>query len=609
MAWQRQLLRVNLSTLICTLEPLNMDWVQSYLGQRGLGTKYLFEEIDPGIDPLAPENKLIFATGPLTGTMASTGGRYSVITKGALTGAIACSNSGGQFGAELKFAGYDMVIIEGRAKKPVYLYIENDHAELIDADHLWGKTVWETEPSIKMAHNDPLIRIASIGPSGEDGCHFACIVNDMHRAAGRSGVGTVMGSKYLKAIAVRGTKGVAVSEPTGFMQATNETKTAMQGNNDRKALSREGTLSMMDIANTFGTLPTRNNREVQFEGAGKINVETMHSPNANGHTNLITNSACFGCTIACGRICHIDPNHFSVKDKPQYHGASGGLEYETAYALGSAVGVADLDAATYCGFLCNEYGMDPITLGGSIAAAMELFDIGAINEKDTGGIKLEFGSAEAMCQITEAIAKGEGFGRDVGMGSKRLCEKYGHPELSMSVKGQEFAAYDGRSMQGMGLGYATSNRGACHLRASPYEHDFETTESDDKAQIVKESQDYTAAVDSSGLCLFSGDAGMTEEHFVTHIDTACEGEWTLDRLYETGERIWNLERQFNLLAGFTIESDNLPARILTEPAPSGSAKGLVCRLDVMLPEYYKLRGWDVRGVPQAETLARLGLSE
>ena len=585
-----------------------MDWTQSYLGQRGLGTKYLFEEIDPVVDALAPENKLIFATGPLTGTMASTGGRYSVITKGALTGAIACSNSGGQFGAELKFAGYDMVIIEGCAKKPVYLYIENDRAELIDAAHLWGKTVWETEPSIKKTHQDQLIHIASIGPSGEHGCRFACIVNDMHRAAGRSGVGAVMGSKKLKAIAVRGTKGVNVSDPIGFMQTINDTKTVMQGSNDRKSLTREGTISMMDIANAFGTLPTRNSREVQFEGADKINVDTMHSPNENGHTNLITNSACFGCTIGCGRICHIDPNHFSVKDKPQYHGASGGLEYETAYALGSAVGVADLDAGTYCGFLCNEYGMDPISLGGSIAAAMELFDIGVINEKDTDGIKLEFGSAEALCQITEAIAKGEGFGREVGMGSKRLCEKYGHPELSMSVKGQEFAAYDGRSMQGMGLGYATSNRGACHLRASPYDDDFETTEPDTKAQVVKESQDYIAAVDSSGLCLFTGDAGMTEEHFAAQIDTACEGEWTLERLNETGERIWNLERQFNLAAGFTNEDDSLPARILSEPAPSGSAKGLVCRLDEMLPEYYKLRGWDETGIPSTETLKRLGLS-
>ncbi len=605
MTWQRRLLRVNLTDLSSAIEPLNEEWAQSYLGQRGLGTKYLFEEIEPGVDPLAPGNKLIFATGPLTGTMASTGGRYSVITKGALTNAIACSNSGGQFGAELKFAGYDLLIVEGRAREPVYLYIENDKVQLLPAGHLWGRTVWETEPAIKHAHQDPLIRVASIGPSGEHGCRYACVVNDMHRAAGRSGVGAVMGSKQLKAIAVRGTQGVTVSDPEEFMQAVKDTRVTMRENSGRESLSKEGTLSMMDTTNVYGTLPTRNFRDVQFEGADKINVGAMHSANDNDHVNFVANGACFGCTIGCGRICHIDPQHFSVRDKPRYHGASGGLEYETAYALGSAVGVADLDAATYCGFLCNEYGMDPISLGGSIAAAMELFDIGALSEADTGGIKLEFGSAEALCAMTEAVARGEGFGRDIGMGSKRLCEKYGHPELSMSVKGQEFAAYDGRSMQGMGLGYATSNRGACHLRAGPYEDDFTTLEPDTKARVVKESQDYIAAVDSSGLCLFPGYAGFSEEDFARHVNASCSGEWDLDRLRETGERIWNLERQFNLAAGLTGKDDTLPPRILTEPAPSGVAKGWVCRLDAMLPEYYQLRGWDETGVPSPETLERL----
>ncbi len=608
MGWQGRILRVNLSTLSCDSEALNMDWAQDYLGQRGLATKYLFEEMDPRTEALAPENKLIFVTGPLTGTMAATGGRYSVVCKGALTNAIACSNSGGQFGAELKFAGYDMVIVEGRAQEPVYLHIHDDHAELIAADWLWGKTVWETEPLIKTKHQDPQLRISSIGPAGESACLFACIVNDLHRAAGRSGVGAVMGSKNLKAIAVRGTRGVKVSNPGEFMQAANRSKVIMQENDDRKALSREGTLSMMDITNTFGALPAINFRKVQFEGADKLNVDTMQSANENGHTNFVSNSACFGCTIGCGRICHVDPGHFSVKDKPRYHGASGGLEYETAFALGSAVGVADIEAATYCGYLCNEYGMDPISLGGSIAAAMELFEIGVISEADTGGIKLEFGSAGALVQITEATAKAEGFGIDIGTGSKRLCEKYGHPELSMAVKGQEFAAYDGRSMQGMGLAYATSNRGACHLRASPYEDDFNTTEPDTKAGMVKRSQDYTAAVDSSGLCLFAGDAGMNEDGFAEQIDMACDGDWDLQRLLDTGERIWNLERQFNLAAGLSHRDDTLPARLLTEPAPSGSGKGLVCRLDVMLPDYYRLRGWDDSGVPLADTLSRLRLS-
>ena len=608
MSWQHQILRVNLTDLNCTIEPLNEEWAQSYLGQRGLGTKYLYEEIDPGVDPVSPKNKLIFATGPLTGTMASTGGRYSVITKGALTNAIACSNSGGQFGAELKLAGYDLLILEGKAPEPVYLHIENDRVRLLPADHLWGRTVWETETTIKRDHSDPLIHVASVGPSAEYGCRYACVVNDMHRAAGRSGVGTVMGSKHLKAIAVRGTKGLSVSDPEAFMQVVMSTAQAMRADDGRKALTKDGTISMMDTTNVYGTLPTRNFRDVQFEGADKIGMGAMKATNENGHANLVTNSACFGCTIGCGRVCRIDPEHFSVKDKPQYHGASGGLEYETAYALGSGVGVSDIDAATYCGFLCNEYGMDPISLGGSISAAMELFDIGAIDESVTGGIKLEFGSAEALCAMTEAVARGEGFGRDVGMGSKLLCEKYGHPELSMSVKGQEFAAYDGRSMQGMGLGYATSNRGACHLRAAPYEDDFTTLEPAGKAQVVKETQDFIAAVDSSGLCLFSGFGGFSNELVAEHINAACTGEWSLERLQETGERIWNLERQFNLAAGLTAGDDTLPPRILTEPAPSGAAKGWVCKLDEMLPKYYRLRGWDEAGAPSPETLARLGLS-
>ena len=608
MSWQRKILRVNLSAGTCVSEPLNMEWAEAYLGQRGLATKYLMEEIDPKVDPLSPENKLIIATGPLTGTMASTGGRWSAVTKGALTGAIACSNSGGQFGGELKNAGWDFIILEGRAPTPVYLYIENDKAELKDATHLWGRSIWEAEPAIKAAHHDPLIRVASIGPAGETMARYACIVNDLHRAAGRSGVGAVMGSKQLKAIAVRGSVGTKVADGKAFMAAVSGASTALAQSEGRMGFTRYGTIPMMDITGGFGALPTRNNRQVQFEGSDKLNATAMQTPNANGHTNLITNGACFGCTIGCGRICHIDPQHFSVKDRPQYHHASGGLEYETAYALGAAVGVDDMDAATFAGFMCNEYGMDPISLGGSIAAAMELFDIGAITEADTGGLKLEFGDAHMLCQLAEMTGKGEGFGRDIGLGSKLLCEKYGHPELSMAVKGQEFAAYDGRAMQGMGLAYATSNRGACHLRANPYAHDFGSTETPGKAKVVMKTQNVIAAIDSTGLCVFTLHAGATEEHYASQVSAAVGSEWTVQRMRETGERIWNLERQFNLAAGLTAKDDTLPTRILAEPAPSGAAKGLVCKLPEMLPEYYQLRGWSADGVPEQATLERLQLN-
>ena len=615
MAWARKILRVDLTKGTCESEPLNMEWTHQYLGQRGLATKYFCEEVDPRVDPLSPENKLIYATGPLTGTAASTGGRYSVITKGPLTGAIACSNSGGFFGAELRFAGWDMVIFEGRSPEPVFLCIQDDNVELVSADFLWGKSVWETEELLHRKYQDPQMRISSIGQAGENGVLFAAVVNDLHRAAGRSGVGTVMGSKNLKAIAVRGTKGVEVNEPMEFLKATWAANKVLAENAvTGQGLPKFGTQVLMNVINEVGAMPTRNWRDVQFEGASKISGEAMYEPRASdGKTNMITNAACFGCTIACGRISHIDKEHYTVETKPEYWGASGGLEYESAWALGSDVGVADLDAATYANFICNEKGMDPISFGSTVAAAMELFDMGVITEKDTGGLALNFGSAEAVTTLVDLTAAGEGFGKEIGLGSKRLCEKYGHPELSMTVKGQEFPAYDGRGIQGIGLGYATSNRGACHLRGYtvaseimgiPEKTDPLATEG--KPELLKAFQDATAIVDSSGLCVFTTFA-WTLDDIQPQIQTACEGDWSVDNLLLMGERIWNLERRFNLAAGFTGKDDNLPPRLLKEGGKTGPAKGVVNQLGKMLPQYYKIRGWTPDGVPTNETYQRLGL--
>jgi aldehyde:ferredoxin oxidoreductase len=606
MAWQGQVLRVNLTKGTSKIEPLNMKWAHDYMGLRGLGTKYYVEEVDPKVDALSPENKLIFATGPLTGTMASTGGRYGVITKGALTGAIACSNSGGKWGAELKFAGFDLLIVEGKAKKPVYLYIEDEKVEIRPADGLWGQTVWETEKRIHERHGDHLIRVASIGPAGEYGCRFACVVNDLHRAAGRSGVGAVMGSKNLKCVAIKGSKGVPVKDLKKFMAVVAEKKKMLAENEDRKGLTRFGTNSMMDVVGEYGSLPTRNERDSTFEGYAKISATAMQTPNANGHTNLITNSACFACTIGCGRVARIDPKHFSVKDRPEYQVASGGLEYETAFAVGAMVGVDDIDASTFAGFMCNAYGMDPISLGGSISAAMELYETGAIGPKQTGNIDLRFGNAEALVLISEMIGKGEGFGKEIGMGSRLLCEKYKHPEFSITVKGQEFAGYDPRAMQGMGLGYATSNRGACHLKADPFADDFKRVATEGKAKIVKESQDVIAGIDSTGCCLFTSVAWGPKD-YAEQIAAATGMKLDEKRFHEIGERIWNLERQFNLKAGITAKDDTLPKRVLTEPSKVGAGKGWVNKLGEMLPEYYTLRGWNDKGVPTKETLSRLGL--
>lgn len=616
MAWARRVLRVNLTEGTCKEEPLNMEWAQKYLGQRGLATKYLVEEIDPKVDALSPGNKLIMATGPLTGTMASTGGRYSVITKSPLTGAVACSNSGGFIGAEMKMAGWDMIIFEGKAPKPVYLYLENDQAELCDASEIWGKSVWEADELLHAKYQDPLIRIACVGRSAEQGCLYAGVVNDLHRAAGRSGVGTVMASKNLKAFVCRGTKGVGnVRDPKAFFKVTNEAKAVLQENAvTGQGLPAMGTQVLMNVINEVGAMPTRNMREVQFEGASKISAEAMHEPReSDGKPNLVTNAACFGCTIACGRISTIDPQHYTIQNRPEYIGASGGLEYEAAWALGCDTGVDDLDALTYAQFLCNEDGYDPISFGATVAAAMELFDLGAITTKETGGIEMKFGSAEALTKAAELVSTGEGFGRDLGLGSKRLCEKYGHPDLSMTVKGQEFPAYDPRGIQGMGLAYATSNRGACHLRGYtvsseimgvPVKTDPLSTEG--KPDLVKAFQDATAAVDSSGLCVFTTFA-WTLEDIAPQVAAACEGTWTPESMLEAGERIWNLERKFNMDAGLTAADDNLPKRLLKDAAKTGPAKGMVNRLHEMLPRYYEIRGWTADGVPTGDTLKRLAV--
>ncbi len=397
-----------------------------------------------------------------------------------------------------------MLILEGKSPKPVYISIADDKCEIKDASAIWGTSVWNTEEWIKKEHQDPMMHIASIGLAGENQVYYAAVVNDLHRAAGRSGVGAVMGSKNVKAIAVRGTGGVKVRDGKAFMAATAAGKKVLQANAVTGAgLPAYGTQVLMNVINEAGAMPTRNHREVQFEGAHDISAEAMSTPRkSDGKKNLLTNQACFGCTIACGRISKIDENHFTIKNKPQYWKASGGLEYEAAWALGSNTGVNDLEALTYVNFLCNEQGYDPITFGVTVSAAMELFELGLINKETTGGIDLKFGSAEALVTCAELTAQGQGFGKELGLGSLRLCSKYGRPDLSMTVKGQEFPAYDSRGIQGIGLAYATSNRGACHLRGYtiaseilgiPVKTDPHATEG--KPALVKAFQDATAAVE------------------------------------------------------------------------------------------------------------------
>lgn len=607
--WTGKILRVNLTEGKVTVEPLQMEWAKDFVGGRGLAARYLYEEMDPRADALSPENKIIFATGPLTGTPAPCGARYMVVTKGALTGAITTSNSGGHWGPELKFAGYDLLIVEGKSPKPCYLYINDDQVEIRDAAHYWGKGVNHTEDGLRSELGIPALRIASIGPAGENLVRFACIMNDKHRAAGRSGVGTVMGSKNLKAIAVRGTGGVQVAEPQAFMKAVWDMRNAMQDNPGRRSFAELGTAATIDMTQAFGGLPTRNFKEGQFDEYENLNGNTIKD------TRLVANKACFACTIACGRVTRLEGTNadkFLVNTHPRnWREANEGPEYESAWALGADTGVGELDAVLKANWLCNDLGMDPISMGATLAAAMELYEDGVIGDHDVE-LPLRFGSAEALIRMTEATAFREGFGDQLAEGSKRMSETLKNPQVFMGVKGQEFPAYDPRGFQGMGIAYATCNRGACHLRAwtpgveTSGKMDPHATEG--KSEWVVHEQHRTTAHDATGICMFVGAAGGPLESLVPCSSAATGHPFTIDDFVKIGERIWNLERLFNLKAGLTKADDNLPKRLLKDAHQSGPSAGVTVKLDQMLPIYYEKRGWDQEGVPTSDKLAELGLA-
>jgi aldehyde:ferredoxin oxidoreductase len=609
--WTGTVLRVDLSRGSIKKEPLRSDWAREYVGGRGLGTRYLWEEVDPAIDPFSPDNKLLFVTGPLTGTNASCGARYMVVTKGPLTNTVTTSNSGGHWGPELKFAGYDMVIVEGRATRPCYLWIHNDQVELRDATHLWGKGTWDTEEIIRAESGVPDTIVAAIGPAGENLVRFAAIMNDLHRAAGRSGVGAVMGAKLLKAIAVRGTGGVRLADPMGFMRASWAMKAKLkQSDVTAEGLPTYGTAVLVNVINEHGALPTRNHQVTVFEHAENISGETLTD------TRLVANKACFACTIACGRVSKMPEDaagKFMVTTHPRNWRIAGeALEYESAWAMGADCGIGDLDALIKANWLCNDLGMDTISFGATLAAAMELYEKGAVSDTHTG-IPLRFGSAEALIAMAEKTAYRQGFGNFLAEGSRLLTARFGRPELYMGVRGQEFPAYDSRAIQGMGLGYATSNRGACHLKAytvsaeilgAPKKMDPHTTAG--KAEITKLFQDITSAVDATGLCLFLT-FGVGLEDMLPQLVAATGVDYTMETLTRAGERIWTLERLWNEGAGVGKGADTLPPRILGEPVPSGPAKGLVNRLDEMLPEYYRLRGWTAEGEVTPAKRRELGI--
>lgn len=596
--WIGKILRINLADGSIKTESLNKAWAKDYLGARGLGTRYFVEEVDPGVDPLSPENKLIFASGPMTGGLGASTGRYEVVTKGPLTGAIAAANSGGIFGAMMKFAGFDMVIVEGASEKPVYVFIDDDRVELRDASHVWGKTTGDTTDAL-LLETDPMAKVACIGPAGEKLIRFACIMNEKDRAAGRSGVGAVMGSKKLKALVVKGTGSVTPADPAKARDVALSTRKIMAENPVcGEGLPTFGTNILMNIINASGGLPTHNFQEAYFPEADKISSETM-----NQH-QLIRKRGCFGCTIACGRVTQVT--------NPKYAGFGEGPEYESAWGFGAQCGVDNLDAVIKANFICNEQGLDTITMGSTIGCAMELYEKGYLTREEAG-MEIKFGDADLVIKLTELTVNRMGIGNKLAEGSYRMAESYGHPELSMSVKKQEIPAYDPRAIQGIGLNYATANCGAAHVRGyliSPeilgLPEKLDQHEIEGKDVWAKIFQDLTAAVDSAGLCLFTTFA-LGAKEIADQLSAMTGVDYTAESVLKCGERIYNLERLFNLKAGFTRHDDTLPPRLLTEPIPEGPAKGRISRLNEMLPKYYTVRGWDENGVPSDEKITELEL--
>ncbi len=597
-----KILRVDLSNRTYGIEDLDAEIEKMFIGGHGVATKILMDEMDPKVDPLSPDNKLVFSTGPLTGTSAVLGSRYMVTTKSPLTGLLGFGNSGGHFGPALRSAGYDHIIFEGRSDQPVYLYINDDQIEFRDAGHIWGKDSHETEDILRdeTADSGKRIRVACIGPAGENLSLIAAIMNDKHRAAARCGIGAVMGSKNLKAIAVRGTKKAKVVDKEGLKAASKAALDIIKANPETEAFSQFGTSAFLMLLNQMGILPTRNFQASSFEKAASISGEAL------AEKILKKKKSCFGCPIACGRGTEVN--------EPGYEGEGEGPEYETLALLGSGLENGNLAAVTKANYLCNRLGMDTISMGGTIACAMELYQKGHLTKEDIG-FELKFGDEELIVKLVEMTGRREGFGDQLAEGGFRLAEKYGHTECFMGTHKMEIPGYEPRGAKGMGLGYETSPIGPSHCRA--YTIPFEIThtaaqldpiEEQGKGMLTKSLQDMTAAWDSAGLCLFATSSlGLKE--VLPMMGAATGYGFAPFQFLQIGERIFNLQRLFNLKAGLKLEDEKLPERFYMEPLPDGPNAGASLDLKRATKEYCSLRGWDEDRVPYYGRLKNLGIEK
>lgn len=608
-AYAGRILRVNLSNGKVETEPLREELAKQYIGGIGLGIRLLMDNSKPNTEPLSPENPLIFVTGPLSGTMGPTAGNgYAVVSKSPATGGVAESKAHGFFGPELKRAGYDAVIFTGKSEKLVYAWIDDDSVHLLDAQHLKGKSPYETDMAIREELGDYYIRVSAIGEAGEKLARFASIINDEFRAIGRTGMGAVMGSKNLKAVAVRGTKDVNVANLEGFKEFVKMIHERMKGPATRKYRTL-GTPENVLVLNALAALPTRNFAQATFEGAEKVSGEYL---NEHFVKKII---GCATCAMRC--------DHVAVAPEGPYKGSTTRMEFECLWALGPNCGVDRLDAIIEAMRLCNHYGVDGISAGVTIGFAMDLYENGILSKENAYGLDLRFGNHEALIEMVKKIGTRDGWLGDVlAEGTMRAAKKIGKgaEQYANHIKGLELPGYDLRGLKTAALGFAVSFRGACHLRSGAYAPDVKGKVNrfiieKGRGKIVMGEEDVYNVIDSLILCKFSrGTYYDGLEDMAKYYTLATGIETTAEDLRKAGERINNIARLFNVREGVgTRDFDTLPPKIMTVPIPDeGVAKGAVVNkeeFELGLNDYYEVRGWTREGIPTVEKLSELGLEE
>ena len=602
-----RVLHVDLTTGKTQIQKLNEDTAKKYIGGIGLGMKLWLTHSKPGVDPLNPENPLVLALGPVSGTMFPTGGNgHAFISKSPATNGVGEAVSHGTFGAELKRAGYDAVILTGKAEKPVYLWIDDDSVQLLDASQVWGKSPSETEDAIKNELGDYYVRVAAIGLAGEKQSKIASIINEKTRAAGRTGLGAVMGSKNLKAIAVRGTHDIVVAKPDEFMDMVKEFHERMKGPAAQKYRTL-GSAENVLIQNALYCMPTRNYNNAHFENAEKVSGEAL---NERYIAKII---ACNSCAMRC--------EHEAVVREGPYKGTMARMEYDNLWALGPNCGVDKLDAIIKAAELCNYYGLDAQSAGVTVSFVMDCHEKGILSHEELGGIDAHFGNADALIQLIEKIGKREGIGDTLADGVKAAAEKIGKGsmELAQQIKGLEVTGYDLRCLKTAALGFAVSFRGADHNRSGAYAIDLTGKVDRLKAEkgrgkLVKDSEDIYALIDSLIICKNAKGTLYKELFDMAKLYSLVTGyEMTPEELSVAGERINTVAKLINIREGLSRQDDTLPWKVMNQPIPDdGPAKGALVtqdELDLLLDDYYQSRGWTLDGVPTKSKLKELGMED